>query len=511
MKSVKSRAKIAYSLWAVFIFLTASLAISPNATAVPNCLGPQPYNCYPESDIPSTDHTSYTDMTEAYAQFAWDSFLAYIFPTASATSTDPSTTNGIGYNGGHYTAVFESYMTATDMFPENGSPSPTWGTGHAVPSECGTTAPTLGKQVLDEYIQANRMGPLVDNNRAYVRFGIHFNEVMRDYIVDNRLYHLEGQEKFDKDLEWPRTNRVGKNSVFFKSAWKIMGAGDDTRKYHTVTAYVYDKKGGIFGQEPTVDEKCESKTLGLIGLHIVQRTESSPQWVWATFEHINNAPWISDFKAGTPSGTYALFDPSSCPSVNGKPGCNYNSLPDSPWNPQRTDLTPTQVVRINTPAYHAEEVNAAMHAEISSKVSSSSPWLNYYLSDVQFPTALKWRASPDNNIADVNPAYPNGLPTPDFLPNATMETYIQGYSEGDVTSNDNDVPNSDQMLASSTISPPPAVDPDSTAVHGYSGGAQRNSSSCIGCHGDATMNVGKSAGFVFSMNRARSSSPQADP
>jgi hypothetical protein len=30
--------------------------------------------------------------------------------------------------------------------------------------------------------------------------------------------------------------------------------------------------------------------MGLVGLHIVQKTPNRPQWVWATFEHVHNAP-----------------------------------------------------------------------------------------------------------------------------------------------------------------------------------------------------------------------------
>ena len=31
-------------------------------------------------------------------------------------------------------------------------------------------------------------------------------------------------------------------------------------------------------------------TLGLVGLHLVINTQLHPEFVWATFEHVNNAP-----------------------------------------------------------------------------------------------------------------------------------------------------------------------------------------------------------------------------
>jgi hypothetical protein len=35
-------------------------------------------------------------------------------------------------------------------------------------------------------------------------------------------------------------------------------------------------------------EPTPAQTLGLIGMHIAMRTRSSPQWIWATFEQIDN-------------------------------------------------------------------------------------------------------------------------------------------------------------------------------------------------------------------------------
>ena len=29
-------------------------------------------------------------------------------------------------------------------------------------------------------------------------------------------------------------------------------------------------------------------TVGLVGFHIAQKTETSPQWIWSTFEHVDN-------------------------------------------------------------------------------------------------------------------------------------------------------------------------------------------------------------------------------
>ena len=138
-----------------------------------------------------------------------------------------------------------------------------------------------------------------------------------------------------------------------KAAWKILDGNDDFNRFHRVSAYVFDAAGGAFGQEPTVVESCRVETLGLVGFHIVHRTESAPQWVWSTFEHVDNAPWYYDFASGTPAGTYSFFEPASCPAREGEPACAFNQMPDHPWNPGRDDLTPTTVIRLGAPGRHA--------------------------------------------------------------------------------------------------------------------------------------------------------------
>ena len=48
--------------------------------------------------------------------------------------------------------------------------------------------------------------------------------------------------------------------------------------------------------------------------------------------------------------------------------------------------------------------------------------------DVQFPTNVIVQDA-STGLADINQAYPDGLPTPTFLPNSVIETYIQGYPD----------------------------------------------------------------------------------
>jgi hypothetical protein len=61
-----------------------------------------------------------------------------------------------------------------------------------------------------------------------------------------------------------------------KTAWKVLGKGDDASKFITVDAQIGSEKG--------------TTKLGMIGFHVAVATPDHPEFVWATFEHDINSP-----------------------------------------------------------------------------------------------------------------------------------------------------------------------------------------------------------------------------
>lgn len=532
-------------MWCGTICLASLLTVPLSATAS-GCFS-EPYSCQSPGDIDPATPRTFDALSEAYARFAWDDFVALNFPAATDAQGNPipiaSSVNGLNYNGGEYTSVWQTYVEARDLFlPDGRAPEP-FGSGSAVPAACQSlnaggvklllnrttkAGPLVATNllqsnnrkdsdgVLDEYIQAMRMGPVIDRNGRYLRFGLNFNQAVYDYVVQNKLFNAEGQAAFQggnpvtaTGPDWPRGSLNGQvGAVFVKSAWKVLGGADDPANFFRTKAYIYDQAGGIFGETPLAKEQCRIETVGLVGFHIVHRTNTAPQWVWSTFEHVDNAPWLSDFSVNQPmTKNYNLFDPSTCPrTTDGKPGCQYDVAPQHPWQPEVEsngvvkvlDRAPTQVVRVAAPGRHALSVNADMRKKIN-EAFGITVWDNYFLVDVQFPTIVNWNAA--SGVASINPAYPDGAPTPSFLANSTLETYIQGFGEGDATTNGNVIPKDDQMQTppnSTRVDPFNAAGPFNT-----SGGAQRITSSCVSCHFDAAMTNGVGANFIFSLSRAK--------
>ncbi|MFT5084028.1 MAG: hypothetical protein ACI9Y1_002080 [Lentisphaeria bacterium] len=76
----------------------------------------------------------------------------------------------------------------------------------------------------------------------------------------------------DVNTEFPtQVNQV----LELKSSWRIMEPSDEESLYYIIQADI---------------EGIGAKNLGLVGFHVVVNTGAHPEFVWATFEHINNAP-----------------------------------------------------------------------------------------------------------------------------------------------------------------------------------------------------------------------------
>ena len=241
--------------------------------------------------------------------------------------------------------------------------------------------------VLRDFKQAFTMQPLIDQNGQKVWYEIKVNRAYYDYVVNNRLYDSRNQTGA---ISFPSSsNTTGETAAIkVKAAWKLMGGPgskqpDDFRKFYTTQAFVYDPDTNV----------CSVQTVGLVGIHIVMKTALLPQWSWATFEHVNNAP---DQQAGPVAGVQYNFYNPACTT------CPVNTPPTSP-----ASTTPTQVMRVVPVSSDAP--NPIFQAALKA-LRADNVWQNYMLVDAQ------WSGT----------RTPLGVPSqPKFLANTTQETYLQ--------------------------------------------------------------------------------------
>ena len=183
-----------------------------------------------------------------------------------------------------------------------------------------------------------------------------------------------------------------------KAAWIKMEGKYDESKFHTAYALVYDNPHEQAGVKPA----CSLVKVGLVGFHIAHKTKTDPQWVWSTFEHVDNCPTEGD---DINKDFYNFFKEGSKTAVNEPPA--------RPWNPATPHTTPSQIKRVIPIEDDAKKLNAKYQAAFR-KIVKNSVWANYELVSTQWPTD-------PNSVSDQT-----GKPAPTFLANTTLETYIQG-------------------------------------------------------------------------------------
>jgi hypothetical protein len=157
------------------------------------------------------------------------------------------------------------------------------------------------------------VGPLVAQNRYYVRYEIRFNRVAFEFIKRNKLHKKEYQPSNGQvPIGFPA------GSIIVKAAWRVivggpspdavaggsMSVAEDIARADRAfkqRCYFTQAKLNIRGKpkaEPVAgeardaprQEPGEIMEVGLVGLHLIHRTPSRPQWIWSSFEHVDNVP-----------------------------------------------------------------------------------------------------------------------------------------------------------------------------------------------------------------------------
>lgn len=249
----------------------------------------------------------------SFDQLSWRTFLYAVWPANPINPGTPDKGQPIGgrrRDGAFLPTVWETFRSTDDLFNPGGE----------VPAGCSADGPRVlsmtskvpsaafhavaGAGLLDSLDPA-LSSPLVDQNGNLVYYEIRINELEHSAILQAGAQKKSPDElnctgDYKKDCT-PFVFPVGSMEV--KAAWKQLS--DE------------EVKSGKFYSQPfriqTPDGQCPTVTMGLVGLHINHKTplssQSSPSWVWSTFEHVDNVP-------GSSGGPYSFFDPSCSPRAS---------------------------------------------------------------------------------------------------------------------------------------------------------------------------------------------------
>ena len=370
---------------------------------------------------------------------------------------------------------WETFPTRRDLFAELAYPNPA----------CSDDLPD-GHLLLASYLQSTG-DTLIDQAGNFVLFETRINPVAAVYIIANNLQSKAGRARFANTgqfIDFPTGHLTAgaeskvkatiangdgvkkhdpaippsapgvMGAQLLKFAWRILPPDNaaENARYFTRPARI------SLGSDQMLDGRatCLDVTVGLVGLHLVQRVASGngDRWIWSSFEHVDNVPLATNARRPNSIITKEPFE-NGClsPGPVDQQYAFYGGM-EAVGRPANQPISetlkwadhapyarlssgdrplPPEIVRCWRLFSGTAESNFVWQGKLSGTV-----WANYMLLGTQ------WIGNPGGA--------PFGIgEVPRFLTNSTLESFMQ-----------------DQ--------------PDAT---------------CLGCHARATSDAGQVANFTF--------------
>lgn len=366
------------------------------------------YTRYPAPPFPTTDTANNPTTDCAFHQWSWEAFVwaTAIGPDGRARFTTLANTDELGKPAARVKGPKPLNLKPRDLKP----PGPRLTAAGDEPAQAGG-------------------GILVDQNGQILWYSAHMNDIYYQFL--QKYSGMTNYSKADPKLTFP----VG--AAVFKASWRIVPDGQTATGFYTekttVPALMNSPKGGIM-----IDPKGKPRnvTVALVGLHVVGVTEHHPEFLWGTFEQVQNAPDLADpngYNLPTPvSPNSFTFYAANTPAN----ACNPNPAKTTlkVTDPLKQTVAPItnvfrqyatggenavgdqQIAAINTGAQ--QQMAAMANNPPNPPNPPETVWANYKL------IGTLW-IKPDTLAPNVAQLEKQGVGSID-LANATLETFFQG-------------------------------------------------------------------------------------
>ncbi len=318
---------------------------------------------------------------------SWRSFVALNWPAQPDQRGQPDTGKKITDSGER---VWESYREIFEIFqPDNPDwtlSNRDWNSPEHFDPVCGQQpgdkvmrmlAKQRHSQILNETHQAfgNQFNILVDQNRNLTHFEVRVNRDEYDFFktngyADTGQYDVGGplaQLKWTAPpLHFPDNVRGVEGAIEIKAAWREMCVDsscvkqDDLDKFYVREALTYTP--GTNGTEGS----CKPIQVGLVGMHIGHKSFWSPQWVWSTFEHVDNAPTVGQPVKPVSNGQtpYSFYNPDTAKRQPSEADCRVQRpgiIPNkkSQWYRENSDACPNLQMIANSHPGPADQASSS--------------------------------------------------------------------------------------------------------------------------------------------------------
>lgn len=358
--------------------------------------------------------------------FSWQSFVALNWPQApNGPRGTPDQPNNpavfLNAAGGGQPVVWGTYKEDFELF-DQGSNRPTpWESSTVPVNPCDGSPMQPGQKVFVRYSKGDSVVeidneafsyPLIDQQLNYAVYEVRFNQTQYNFIrgtdadPSSWLYlvkNLAAKEPLQMPASSPPSTQ---GAMMLKAAWKVLASTDDASRFYAVSSLVLDP----------LTKKCSTQTVGLVGFHIVQKLKDFPEWIWTTFEQVDNVPGAKDpagkrysFNNGTNNpqtiGGYANRPPAMAPKLQ-------------PVDQRKA----VQVTRFNPIPDSTAALNTQWQAAMGNTV-----WKYYQLVFTQWPSQPQTFKTME--AGGIYPQDSGGAFPANGVTNTAMETYFQSQSD----------------------------------------------------------------------------------
>ncbi len=361
-------------------------------------------SCYLPSDVQGgLNQPALYVRQRASDLFSWQTLIALDWPALRGKRGEPDPAKPITAAGPR---VWETWKEIGEVFREqDGKPLPPepWDAPEGMPAACAgaekllvrdqKVADVLDGAVQPTYADGTRPGTLTDQDGRRVRYEIRVNRTVFDEIVKNGWWNGTIQSQATV-IHFPAGSQIA------KAAWReVDGAAAD--RFLTTNACVCESSGNGALKD------CRRQRMGLVGFHLMTKTPSAPQWIWSTFEQVDNV---------TPShGAPASFHSETCRD------CIPNRQSDPGFPNQTTRLIPIPShgpdCKLDSEA--VDDIARLNHDMQQALTKIGSVLRRYELISTQWPYPPAGTGTQPSTVFDVRPR---------LLGNTTLETYIQESS-----------------------------------------------------------------------------------
>lgn len=375
--------------------------------------------------------------------FSWQSFIALNWPAASGSRGVPDQPGNpsVFLNAAPGTpVVWGTYKDSFELFGQKDQRPTPWNSNDMPVNPCpGAPAGqkmlvflTKGNTPLMQTSQAFSF-PLIDQRSNYVYYEIGYDEAQYNFIRGEDadptswlylLKNLAPKENAPKGLQMPMSTPPSTlGSIMVKAAWRIKTDKDDAGRYYSTTAQIFNPQ----------TQTCTQATVLLVGLHIAHKVSPFNEWVWSTFEQVDNVPpdaGVTPTPQPPPNGYSFNNGTPTPPTPNGydyKPPVQ-PSLQPSPQS-QPSPLVPVQVTRVNPIPDTPQGASTRDFNAYYQQLLKGTVWQYYQLVVTQWP----FQPGLDGFVLMQNGGvYPQGAGAAfpvNGVVNTTMETYFQNQND----------------------------------------------------------------------------------